>query len=266
MASGCLDEFDLEPEEGEDDYQTPDPEKGLEVTTFESTDTSLNIGDEGEEEGQRAEIDLVLTNYHTHSVEIEDLHIANTGFLEVSEPDCGSLRIERAFADQAPQTQCNWEIHAPTEDEVGQHGLVGTEEITLYFEYDATFTNFDPINIDFEQPDQITNVNEIQRSFENEEVQLLVETMDTAPVGETEDIDIMVRELDGAGRIIGDVEFEYEPESVFENCEDDLGQEVPGEVQQTCQIQDDIINTRPLYISAHYKYEQSQNLPIELVS
>jgi len=262
IVAGCTD-IDLQPDEPTDDWDTPDPEKGVEITSLEASDTNLRIEDR--EEGQRAEITLLVSNYHTEAINLEDFEIYNTGLLEVQneEPDCTTERLERASSEEAPQAECTWTINAPSSDEVDDVDD-RPEQVTVSFNYEASFTNQEAVYIEFEEQDEIDNVQDVRESFTNSEIEMIIDTYDTVRTGAPDDFELTVREGSAPGRVVSDYSFNYDPENLFDNCEETGEPEIESEYNFECNIENDNPVRQGLSVTADYKYEQTETLPITI--
>lgn len=257
--SGCTEV--LEPEESQDDWETPDPEKGLEIETFESTDSTLLAREGG---GQRAELRLVLSNYHTESVELQNMDLYNTGLIEVSDgPDCNKNTIERAVEDQVDRAECVWEIYAPAIEELDAAGERTTQP-TVSFEYESSFTNQEPVTVQFQETENMDSITNMQESFTNSEIQMIIETVNPIETGRTETVDVTLRDGSAPGRVIGDYQIDYEPDRLIE-CNNGGEPDIDNEYTFECVISSDDPIQDSFLISTEYKYEQTQTVPITII-
>jgi len=264
VVSGCVDPIEdiLEADEAQDDWDTPDSEKGVNIEALELSDSVLQAY---EDEGQRAEVTLRLANYHTERIELEEVEMYNTGLLELEEreAECNTRTMERAGNDEAPQAECNWVIYAPSTDTLDSVGE-RTESVTVSFSYDASFTNQQPIPIQFQNPDEMSNVEQIHESFTNSEIQTVIET--SSPISTERDgsVEVTLREGSAPGRVISDYELSYEPEDMLEGCPIEGEPQIDSEYEFNCEIVGDNPIQESFTITADYKYEQSETLSIPI--
>ena len=172
LVSGCtsLIETDSSPEGIE-----PDPGKGLEMTQVSVADNQLRAGQDGRE-GQRTEIQLVLSNHHEIDIN-PTIELANTGSLEVEEEStdeaCNKDTLDAVREETVDQIRCTWGINAPSTSRLGAFDEK-QQFVSVIVSYDSQVTNREPLTFTFKDRDDIESSDQVTRKFSNNEVTLTI--------------------------------------------------------------------------------------------
>lgn len=252
VASGCAHE--------EVDSPTPpggsESSKGLVVSEFRVADQQMTPG-------QESVIRLRLKNYHTQSIEIQDISLYNTGFLEVENNGCSPESIQPSRKNFAPEMECSWTVKAPEE-------LDGFESKSVTLQLNLAYSsNLDnkqsPMKVQFKPLQQIEKRDQITHSFTNKEVKTTVSYEDPVPMeGGMIEFEF---ESAGVGRITSDYSISYQPSQVLDDCQNQVESIVGQRAGFTCKIMPDAdsASQRNLVFSTSYKYVKSPSLDIEVV-
>lgn len=257
--SGCIDQEPSEeiPELEEEENQ------GLEIAELTTTDPSIVPN-------QRSQIILKLENYHTEPVEINDISVYNTAFLNVDDRDCSPEdEIQEArYTDEEdfiPTMECRWTVEAPKESIDGYDSR--NTELNVNIDYNSKLENSEALHIQFLPLEDIERTEDTTTSYSNNEVSLDVSLRQPLlPEGRTAFFEI---NNVGEGRIDSDYRFEVEPESIFGsdcggNKEAILGESVEFDCTVSSERQD--TRTENAFFSIYYKYVKSPTLNIEVVN
>jgi hypothetical protein len=269
LVSGCANPL----EDGNNNPGTEDPintggpsGNGLEIESFRVADETLDVG-------ERTVITLNLKNYHGESenVSIEELSLYNTGQLDTNFMQCSPPKdqLEAARGDVQPEMECRWEVNA-TQDIGGfdQKQL----SLNLYLKYNSALRTSEPMEVQFKEFSEINSTRTISHSEDNGEVEVQAETETPIAVDDTRTFNMKVSSV-GDGRVEGNYSFEFTPDYLFTNCDDDTADSeiekkpvVGNDVEMSCTIDPDATNTRRLFVSTHYKYIKEPSLSITLVN
>ncbi|MFB6203269.1 MAG: hypothetical protein ABEK01_02150 [Candidatus Nanohaloarchaea archaeon] len=240
----------------------PEPSgKGLEITQFSITDSTLRPG-------QRAEVTVGLKNYHTKEISLNEIKLYNLGKITAEKRGCTPGQLQKATASTNPVMICNWRITAPSEDYIENFESKDLT-FTLRLSYDSNVRNSNPLKITFKPISDINRTSSVTKSFNNGEVRVKMETEN--PIGfpregdfEGKTIEFTVRNA-GDGNVVGDYSFSYSPESLFHDCPDSDTPVIEDKVDFQCKLKSDVEATRNLFFSARYKYVKERNKNVELV-
>jgi len=271
LVSGCtsLIETENSPEGIE-----PDPGKGLEMTGLNTTDDELRAG-QGDRQGQRAEITMVLSNHHEKEIDPE-IELTNTGALEAddgsADENCNKNELDPVREETVDQMRCSWGIRAPSQSALGAFESK-QEYVSVVITYDSQVTNREPLTFQFMNRDDIESSDTVTRKFSNNEVTLTIEADNPAAMDRRyNQFEIEMRNS-GSGSVQSDeYDFEYNPESIFthdgellcpdngrkRNTEDD-------EFTDDCSFNVASESQRNVFVSADYKYQRQQTIPINIV-
>ena len=239
---------------------------GLEIDRFEVVDQTMSPG-------QESVIILNLKNYHPEEeMEIQDISLYNTGELETEFQSCdpGIGNLQTAREEFRPEMECRWRVTAPSD--IG--GFDEREEsLNLYLEYDSILRTQNPLEIQFQPLSEINSTSTASFNDDNGEISVSLETESPVPTERTRTLDITANSV-ADGRIDGNYRFEFTPESIVQNCDDDVeGSDsvekkpvVDNEVELTCELYSENPNNRQLYVSTYYKYIKEPSLGITLVN
>lgn len=260
LVSGCTDLIDTN---SSPDGIEPDPGKGLEITSLDVADDTLRAGQGNE--GQRTEIRLQLSNHHDMEIE-PSFEIANEGQLDVSDGQCNQGSLAPVREETVDQMECTWGVVAPDQDTVGAFDEKH-EEVSLIINYDSQISNQEPLQVQFQDRGEIAGSDRIERKFSNNEVVMTIRTDNPSPINSNYN----QFEMDFANMGGGDVTssgygISYTPESIFsESCPTEGEGRIESEYSASCSFDVDSAATRNIFISAEYKYQKQQNLPITIV-
>jgi hypothetical protein len=233
---------------------------GLQVQEFDVSDQSLSPG-------QPAIITLKLRNHHDQRIPIDDISLYNTGVLETESQGCtpSSSEIEQSREDFIPTVECSWRVSAPEEDIEGFDSK--TIPVKLNLAYRSELSNSDqPVKIHFKPLNEIERTNEVQETFSNTEVEMVIQT--ESPVSfQGRTVDVTVRNS-GNGRVDSNYSFSYFPEQIFSNCPESKEPLTGQEAHFVCEIDPQTENsqTRNLVVSTSYKYIKAPTLDVEVVN
>ncbi len=251
---------------------TPVPQKGLKVASLSITDNTLTPE-------QEAIVNLQLKNYHTESIEVEDITLFNTGLLEREydssdgwkkrcKPD--ELRVAEPGKDgsepRIPTMECSWRIKAPSEKGLGAFESK-TESISVQIAYSSEIENRDPFKITFKPLSDIQSTKTVSKEFSNSEVSVSMEA--ESPLSfQGGNMDFRVEEI-GEGYVNGSYSFGYTPESIFDtgSCPEEDKTVVGNDVQLSCPLglENEQEATRNVFFSTSYKYVKTSTLDVEVV-
>lgn len=252
----------------------PDPGKGLEITQLSVADDRLRAGDGTQ--GQRTEIQLVLSNHHEIDIDPQ-IELANTGYLEVEEDStdeaCNKESLDAVREETVDQIRCTWGIYAPTQSRLGQFDQKD-EFVSVIVSYDSQVTNREPLTFSFMDRNDIESSTQVTRKFSNNEVTLTIKADNPAALDRRyNQFELDVRNS-GPGSVESDeYDFDYTPRSIFEDDNGDLICPAEGRKRNTeadefsdeCAFNVDSESQRNVFVSASYKYQKQQTLPITIV-
>lgn len=271
LASGCTTDGTNGDNKDNTEVDPVEVEKGLEITDFKTSDTEL-VPD------QRAVVTLVLKNYHVKPISIEQMELYNLGFLEVvDEKSCTPREIDVAKKGFIPSMECQWVVKAPPKSEMSGFDSKKVP-IKLRLKYDSQVSNYkQALKVDYRQLTEITNTEDISKTYSNGEAKLHLSTENPVPYSESGGGRLMEIKVENAG--IGQIasegyEFSYTPEEVFiheeegNSCPESKDPVIDDTVEFGCMILPDVEEsvTRNLMISVSYKYVKSPTLDIEVVN
>ena len=264
FVSGCADNTNNE-----------DPElgvssgKGLEIE-------GLGVADDTLTPGQQTTLSMTLKNYHTQEIEIDDISVFNDGNLilgddqtETNEDkiaDCNPEEIEPAQQGIAPEMQCSWTIAAPSKEELGAFSSKPIS-FNVRLAYDSNIINSEPMKLQFRSVSDIDNTEPFEKTFANGEIEVSMEVEKPASfAGKTMYFTV---QNTGSGSVDGSYKFDYNPETVFEDCINNHREEEPvvgSTAEFSCQVQHDRESIRNLFTSVSYKYVKTPIVDVEVVS
>ncbi len=249
LLSGCIDEQ-------EDEL----PNRGLEIEEFSVTDSELRPG-------QNAVIRGTFRNYHEW-IDVETVEIVNQGDnLDVSKQGCTPEPEDLSGAQQGsiPTMQCTWTVNAPSESELSGGFESRSEPVQLRLGYNASITNMDALQVDFQDVSDIESTESVSSSFSNNEVSVQMNT--DSPVasdsGSSMEFEISG---EGPGRISEGYWLEYEPSDVFENCDTEREPISGSDAAFVCTIESDSTGVENIFSSIYYKYVKEPTLDITVVN
>lgn len=248
----------MSPGDNTDTPSEPAPGKGLEITRFDISDSTLNPQ-------QRAVIIVGLKNYHTEDIEVLTKRMINTGLLTVNKLGCRPDEMKAADNGLYPEMKCKWEVVAPKESKLGGFETK-QQSVTFYLKYRSSIVSSTPLRIQFKPYDQINNTVTRSVSFKNGEVRGTMSAENPASF-QGENIHVTIRKTGSeSSRVVSDYSFEYQPPEVWRNCPSSREPVVGNEVSFTCRIKEDSRVVRNLVLTTHYKYVKAPTLNIKLVS
>lgn len=251
----------------------PDPGKGLEMTQLSVADNQLRAGDGTQ--GQRTEIQLVLSNHHEIDIDPE-IELANTGYLEVEEDStdeaCNKDELDAVREETVDQMRCTWGVYAPSQSRLGQFDQKD-EFVSVIVSYDSQVTNREPLTFSFMDRDDIESSDQVTRKFSNNEVTLTIKADNPAALDRRyNQFELDVRNS-GPGSVESDkYDFSYNPKSIFEDGDElicpDEGRKrntEDDEFSEECAFNVGSESQRNVFVAASYKYQKQQTLPIRIV-
>ncbi len=248
-ASGCIDNG-AGPDIGGTDKGS------LQIVEFDISDPHMTTN-------QQARIDLMLENHNTGDVEINEISIYNTAFLEVGDKSCTPETIESADEDFTPRMECSWIVTAPP-DLSGFSSRPLTFQLNL--DYDSELSNKDsPVPIEFRPAQDIDERTERVEEYSNGEVEVTVSYREPMPA-DRGFVDFRITP-EGPGNIVSNYSMEYQPSEIFEDCDTEIEPVVAeGIAEFTCEVssEEEPRVTRSLIFSTSYKYVKSPSLDIEV--
>jgi len=249
ISSGCI-------ENGSDEEL---PNRGLEIEEFTITDSELRPN-------QNAVIRATLRNYHEW-IDIQTADIVNEGDnLNVDKQGCtpDPEDLDGAQHGSVPTMQCTWTVEAPSEEDMTSGFESRSEPVQLRLAYNASITNMDAMQIDFQDNADIDYTETISKSFSNNEISVHMTT--DSPVasesGSSMEFEIMG---EGPGRISEGYWLEYEPPELFEDCDTEREPISGSEARFVCTIQSDTTGVENVFPTIYYKYVKEPNLDITVV-
>lgn len=263
--SGCTSLFqtDSSPEGIE-----PDPGKGLEITSISVADETLRAGED--DKGQRTEITLTLSNHHDMEIDPE-IQLSNTGQLILqndnpSESQCNKEVLDPVTEETVDQMKCTWGVYAPSQSVLGAFDEK-QESATVVVKYDSQITNPEPLRFQFKPRDEITDSNPVERKFSNNEVQMTIRTDNPSAMEPDNNQFEIALSSKGSGDVIseGYDPISYQPSSIFHECPDDGEGRIESQFTSTCSFDVESPSERNVFVSAEYKYQKQQTLPITIV-
>lgn len=266
--SGCTDliETDSSPEGIE-----PDPGQGLEISELSVADNTLRAG-ENDNVGQRTELRLELSNHHDTEIKPQ-IELSNTGRLLDGEgdkdftPSCNKESLDPVTEETVDQMECTWGISAPDQDALGAFDQKD-ESVTVIINYDSQIINQEPLQFQFRPRDEITDSNPVERKFSNNEVVMTIRTDNPSAMDSTHNRFEIAFDNSGDGNIDteeGYYNIDYTPSSIFQDCPGDGVPRIESEFTATCSFNVDSESQRNVFVSASYKYQKQQTLPITIV-
>lgn len=263
VISGCADNSDEVSDLGASSG------KGLEIV-------NLGVADETLTPGQQTTLTLTLKNYHTQEIELEDVSVFNDGQMilgddgtETNEDkiaDCDPEELQKAQQGIAPEMECTWTLKAPSKDDLGAFKSKPMP-VNVKIAYDSSIINSEPLKLQFRSISDIDSTVPVTKTFSNGEVEVSMEVEKPASFGGK--IMYYTVRNSGPGTVEGGYTFDYNPESVFEDCIDNHQQKTPvidSTVEFSCQVQQDTESIRNLFTSVSYKYVKTPTVDIEVVS
>lgn len=253
ITSGCVDEI-----QNNDSQSQEMPNKGLEIEEFSITDDELRPE-------QNALMTARFKNYHT-DIDIQTLEVFNEGaHLNVDKEGCNPSidELSGAREDLYPEMECTWTVEAP-EEEALRGFSERREPLKLRVEYEGSIENQEPLQVEFRDVGDIEHTSTESLSFSNDE--LSVDMIAESPITHSgNSIELKVDDA-GPGRVEGDYSFEYTPEGVFEDCDDEGEQVIDSEWSTVCTLSAESSGAQNLFFTTHYKYIKEPNLDITLVN
>lgn len=246
----------------------PDPGKGLEITSLSVADNSIRAGEGGK--GQRTEVQLILSNHHSTSIDPE-IRLANTGQLitqgdNPSEAQCSQESLAAVKNEVVDQMRCTWGIYAPSQEVLGDFDQKSAS-LSVIMEYDSQITNQDPLRVNFKPADRIESSSDVERKFSNSEVQMTLRANNPAAINSASDsFEISLSNGGNGGVISSGYDISYDPNIMADSCpRDDAVGRIGSQYTEKCSFDVSSSATRRLLVSAEYKYQKQQNLPITIV-
>jgi hypothetical protein len=269
IVSGCTDliQTDSSPEGVE-----PDPGAGLEITKLSAEDTTLRAG-QGQL-GQRTEITLQLTNHHSKDIDPE-ISLANTGLLRADDGDtgpdafdiqCNQDSLAAVQEEIVDQMECTWAVNAPNQSVMGPFGEQSSS-MSVVIDYESQIANQEPLTVRFLPRNEIADSNPVERKFSNNEVQMTIRT-DNPSAREPEHNRFEISLANAGSGHVGESGYDisYQPDIMVDECPGDNAKgRIGSEFTETCSFDVSSSATRNIFLSAEYKYQKQQNLPITLV-
>lgn len=293
IVSGCVDEADdiLDSLDNDNEETTtagghgedsPNTDRGLEIVEFQV----LNPEIESRDDAVGTTIELVLRNYHSDPVFVEEMSIYDSSLLDVRNMECTprttegltnddgeNVELEPAQEDFAPEIFCEWDVIPPSPEDFGGYDQRRFSP-TLYLEYESLLENEDPLQVEFRDRDDIREMSALENSFTNNEVSM-TKTVEQQPVPTSSEraIDFELRN-DGPG-ILGemesgeDFEVEFSPENVYgDNCENGVDEsiDIGSSVEFSCDLSFSQEVTRNLFTAVRYKYIKEPSVDVTVVN
>lgn len=246
------------------------PGRGLEVSGFRVSDNTMSPG-------QTARVTLQLENYHREPIDVGNISLYNLGLLSKSNKECTPDEIQPARQGVPTSMECTWDITAPPEDLVGGFDQ---RQATVYanIPYDANITNYRPFKVEFRPLDQVNSTSKKSMTYANSEVDVRMQTETPIPFGQNKVVNFEVRSI-GNGRVDGDYEFGYSPQSVFITgsssgvdgdmvCPQEDEPVLEDVLRFSCGIEAEGAGStvRNLFFTVSYKYVQSPSLGVTIVN
>lgn len=263
--SGCT---DLIQTESSPEGIEPDPGKGLEITSLSVADETLRAGEDAQ--GQRTEITMTLSNHHDKEIDPE-IGISNTGQLimedtDPSEAQCNKEVLDPVTEETVDQMQCTWGVYAPSQSSLGAFDEK-PESATITVKYDSQITNHEPLQFQFLPQQEIADSNPVERKFSNNEVQMTIRTDNPSAMAPENNTFQLALSPAGSGDVIseGYDPINYQPSSIFHECPDHGEGRIESEFTATCSFSVSSQAQRNVFVSAEYKYQKQQTLPITIV-
>jgi hypothetical protein len=218
---------------------------------------------------------LVLKNYHTEEIELEEVSVFNDGQLVIGNDDtetqedkladCRPEEIEIAQQGIAPEMECTWRIKAPSQEELGAFESKPLP-VNVRIAYDSNIINSDPMKLQFRSVSDIESTETISKTYSNGEVEVSMEV--ESPSSFSGKTMYFTAENTGPGNIDGGYNFTYNPETVFNDCIENHAEKDPvvdSNVDFSCQVQEDVESVRNLFTAVSYKYVKTPTVDIEVV-
>ena len=252
LTSGCMDQLN----NGNNNNQEL-PNRGLIIEDFSSTDTELRPE-------QQAVVRADFRNYH-EEIDVQNVQLQPGTRLQVESQGCNPdiEDLEGAQNGIAPTMSCTWTVEAP-------EGLDGFREVSeslqLRAEYRASMENQEPLPLEFTPASEIESTQIVSQSSSNGEVSLSLTADNPIAMNAGTGLEI-VADNNGPGRLPEGFTFDFEPQSLFDDCENGRQEEglQDDRVNFVCTLSSSNQGVRNVFVSTDYKYIKSPVLDITIV-
>lgn len=236
------------------------PNKGLVIEDFTVTDQELRPE-------QQAVVRADFKNYH-EEINVQNIELQPGTRLEVDSQGCNPnpSELEGAQNGIAPTMSCTWTVKAPERNAGSYPGPV-TESLQLRAEYMASMENQEPMRLEFTSATEIESTSIVSQSSSNGEISLSLTADNPIAMNAGTGLEI-VADNNGPGRLPEGFSFDFEPESLFDDCESGRTEEgLQGDrVNFVCTLSSSNQGVRNVFVSTDYKYIKSPVLDITIVN
>jgi hypothetical protein len=221
------------------------------VTSFEASDNTLLPG-------QTATVTAVISNTAQTQAQVEAPELASTGQLNVASTTCTEQTLRPKTEQVTPRYECSWQIEAP---ENVEPPLPKKYEPTLFLNYSSSLRTETPVRIETETPGTRENVEEIQETYSNEDLQMSI-TYDKPGIPSGTTLEFSLKPS-SQGKITSNYEISYNPS--IESCPSSVTPEsISGSRQFECSVSTSSPTTVPYVVNVDYKYLKTQQISIEV--
>lgn len=268
--SGCIDNG----QQSEVPELSEEEADGLEIVKFDTTDPNM-IPD------QRSQVIVELENRHRYPVQVEDISLYNTAFLDAGNKSCvpegeiqGAQYEEDEEDSHIPSMECRWDVQAPEDSVEGYESR--NVPLKMNLEYRSRLENHEGMEIQFKPLEEIDRTEDTSTTYSNNEIELDVFLRQPVRAEEAGGTASFRLNNIGEGRVASDYGFSIEPDRVQEmfgsNCRDAgdgvTKEPVIGEeLEFDCEISGEgEERTENVFFSISYKYVKAPTLDIEVVN
>ena len=236
------------------------PNQGLVIDDFSVTDNQLRPE-------QQAVVRADFTNYH-EEINVQNVTLEPGTRLSLNRQGCSPEpeELEGARNGITPTMSCTWTVEAPEGGAGAYEGGV-TESLQLRAEYEASMENQEPLRLDFRPATDIESTSIVSQSSSNGEVSLSLTADNPVAMNAGTGLEI-VADNDGHGRLVDGFSFDFEPESLFDDCESGRTEEglQDDRVNFVCTLSSGNEGVENVFVSTDYKYVKSPVLDITIVN
>lgn len=252
ITSGCMEHLN---DNGDQEL----PNRGLVIDEFSVTDNQLRPE-------QQAVVRADFTNYH-EEINVQSVTLEPGTRLSLNRQGCSPEpgELEGARNGITPTMTCTWTVEAPEGAEAYEGGV--TESLQLRAEYEASMENQESLRLDFRPAADIESTSIVSQSSSNGEVSLSLTADNPVAMNAGTGLEI-VADNNGPGRLVDGFSFDFEPESLFDDCESsrtEVGLQ-DDRVNFVCTLSSANKGVRNVFVSTDYKYVKSPVLDITIVN
>lgn len=230
---------------------------GVEVAEFSTTDSQIVPG-------QNSQIILRLENYQEQNIDIENISLYNTHFLDVADNGC-TPEGELSAAEQGSpsQMECRWTVSTEEEHIEGYNSR--NVPVQLDLRYDSVLETSEPLQVQYMPFEEIEQTEQRSTTFSNNEIDFTIDLRQ--PVSEEGTPAYISISDTGEGQVESNYDISADQES-FSDCEGEQDHYLGDDIEFDCNVEPERTEERVenTFFSVSYKYSQSPSLNIEVVN